>query len=1346
MTDAGGLSYVETGIAIRPDNVDEALSPLTDIDGSSGGAVLDGDTQGTSVGITARTIDPEGLSPVYSLVSDPTGWFAIDSATGVVTVKAGAIVDYESASVTNGLTSITVRAAAGGTPAVEETFAISIADVNEPPSTPTSNNPVTEYDENSTGATNVLFSSTDPDSDPITYLFATTGTDTYGNFKIVGNQLQVISALNYETQQSYSMGIIAQANGQTSETFMQTVNVGDVNEAPFGLADINGTAGSGSSGVVGQISDGAGAGTLPGITARATDPDSDSLTYNIVGGNIGNWFTINAATGVVSVASGKTVQYESTANGQVTLSIQASDGGLTTVNNSLTINIADVNETPTFTSVASASVSEAVSGPTFVATINTADPDKAGVAFGEAGHQISIVGGSSTFQILNGNELWTKTGVVLDYDAVANRTHNLTLQVRDNNGAAGYKYANQAFTVNVSPVDEAPSTPNHFGTSVNENNSGVLLTFGGSVDPEGETITYEFASGGNPGGLFSINGAGQLVLNNPLDFENKPGAFGSNNYVDVKVFATTPSGVNSAVRTSRITLLNVNEAPGTPSQPANGSINENATGFTGVTFIGATDPDGDSVSYVFANSSTISGNFEIKNGNKLHVRTAFDHETMPTAAVPTVYAFANGQRSANGRSLNVTVNNIDDNLPTASIARASGVLGAFAENVYNPQTSPNKLIGVVTASDADGDALTYSIVGGNPGNALYLNQNGELRLSSGFDYETLSGNTNLGEGPDFQYSVTVRTAQTNDSSRYVDRTLDLTIEDLDESITIYSGNGLPYTHVINDVGENTVDLGGGYIYKQVTTDIFEFPDIDQHDVYMSIFFDTNGNGQENPGEPILSQYYTSSSFGGILFANRPTTTTFLATGYQWQGTPWASNFVQQLPPIVFDLDGSGIRSTEITASFDIDGDGTKDQTGWISGGQGFLALDRDGDGLITHGAEISFIQDLPGARTDLEGLSAFDSNSDGIFDAQDERFGEFLVWQDANENGESEAGELLSLQEAGIASITLTGTPEQQSDEGNINIVATSTFTRTDGSTGAVGDVALRWDRGVNSVTDSGFAPGTVFAIDADGNGIVDPATETMTLAAALDSFDSDGDSQLTTSDDRYFDLRIWADSNGNGRTEVTELYGLDQDVPVDTTAPDTPVVNDIPAEAPEADTGGAGPDAAPADPPSVRPDIGQQMLERRMRDGLSESQLTMVRQALAEDADLMASPELGALRAGLNTGQPVQSVQNWSAEVPAGVDPFDYYEQGAAGMTVAPETTANSDAISPDIVSKELLPVDDLTGGTAVNDNGGPEMDSDALRIALMTQDMSVFGATASSESIKKRQNATTPVDYFAA
>eukprot|EP01042_Synura_sphagnicola_P024303 gene24303-31099_t len=140
----------------------------------------------------------------------------------------------------------------------------------------------------------------------------------------------------------------------------------------------------------------------------------------------------------------------------------------------------------------------------------------------------------------------------------------------------------------------------------------------------------------------------------------------------------------------------------------------------------------------------------------------------------------------------------------------------------------------------------------------------------------------------------------------------------------------------------------------------------------------------------------------------------------------------------------------------MNGDGVRDQTGWVSASDGLLAIDRNGDGQITNGSEISFTADLAGASSDLEGLRAYDTNGNGILDKGDSGWSNFLVWQDKNQDGISQSDELVRLDDLGIASIGLTRDLSGQSVVSGENYVsATSTLVYDDGSTASVGDVAL---------------------------------------------------------------------------------------------------------------------------------------------------------------------------------------------------------------------------------------------------------------------------------------------------
>ncbi len=184
-------------------------------------------------------------------------------------------------------------------------------------------------------------------------------------------------------------------------------------------------------------------------------------------------------------------------------------------------------------------------------------------------------------------------------------------------------------------------------------------------------------------------------------------------------------------------------------------------------------------------------------------------------------------------------------------------------------------------------------------------------------------------------------------------------------------------------------------------------------------------------------------------------------------------------PIIVDMlrNGYNLTSVDDGVVFDIDGDVIAERVAWTAGGSddAFLALDRNGNGIVDDGTELFGDrtpvypnQPLLRARNGFEALKFLEGPDfgrgvgDSILDSRDAIFYSLMLWRDTNHNGHSEQNELKYCYDVGIQSIQ-TGYREsrRRDSHGNMFMLRRSLYWNRPNGTFQewIYDVSLRLKR-----------------------------------------------------------------------------------------------------------------------------------------------------------------------------------------------------------------------------------------------------------------------------------------------
>lgn len=161
---------------------------------------------------------------------------------------------------------------------------------------------------------------------------------------------------------------------------------------------------------------------------------------------------------------------------------------------------------------------------------------------------------------------------------------------------------------------------------------------------------------------------------------------------------------------------------------------------------------------------------------------------------------------------------------------------------------------------------------------------------------------------------------------------------------------------------------------------------------------------------------------------------------------------QKKDPLVINFGGSAAQLTSQRFKFDLDSDGQTEDINFVTGGSGFLALDRNGDGKINDGSELFGAKSGDGFAE----LATLDGDRNEWIDENDAAYTALRVWtKDA-----AGKDQLATLKQANVGAINLAHivTPfdlKTAQNESQGEIKASGIYLKESGAVGTIQQVDL---------------------------------------------------------------------------------------------------------------------------------------------------------------------------------------------------------------------------------------------------------------------------------------------------
>ncbi|WP_392386936.1 Ig-like domain-containing protein [Marinomonas primoryensis] len=843
----GTVDSAEAFATITFDGVNDAPT----VDTNVGSTQVENLAQAGETVATFTASDLDGDDITFSITSgNDNGYFEIlDNTSGVVTLtEAG-----ETALANNALTetdySLGVTANDGTVDSAEAFATITFDGVNDAPTVDTNVGSTQVENLAQAGETVATFTASDLDGDDITFSI-TSGNDN-GYFEILDNTSGVVTlteagetalANNALTETDYSLGVTANDGTVDSAEAFATITFDGVNDAPTVDTNVGST----------QVENLAQAGETV-ATFTASDLDGDDITFSITSGNDNGYFEIlDNTSGVVTLTeAGETAL----ANNALTetdysLGVTANDGTVDSAEAFATITFDGVNDAPTVdTNVGSTQVENLAQAGETVATFTASDLDGDDITF-------SITSGNDNgyFEILDntsGVVTLTEAGeTALANNALTETDYSLGVTANDGTVDSAEAFA----TITFDGVNDAPTVDTNVGSTQVENlaQAGETVATFTASDLDGDDITFSITSG-NDNGYFEIldNTSGVVTLTEAGETALANNALTETDY---SLGVTANDGtVDSAEAFATITFDGVNDAPTVDTNVGSTQVENLAQAGETVATFTASDLDGDDITFSIT-SGNDNGYFEILDNTSGVVTLTEAGET----------ALANNALTETDYSLGVTANDgtVDSAEAFATIT-FDGVNDAptVDTNVGSTQVEnlaqAGETVATFTASDLDGDDITFSITSGNDNGYFEIldNTSGVVTLTEAG--ETALANNALTE-TDYSLGVTANDGTVDSAEAFAT----ITFDGVNDAPTVDTNVGSTQVENLAQAGE--------------TVATFTASDLDGDDITFSI---TSGN--DNGYFEILdntSGVVTLTEAGETALANNALTETDYSLG------------------------------------------------------------------------------------------------------------------------------------------------------------------------------------------------------------------------------------------------------------------------------------------------------------------------------------------------------------------------------------------------------------------------------------------------------------------------------------